>query len=155
MLFWIFDLDNTLYQLKDNYSFNYNFIKKDYHLRYLLEKLPCKKDIFTNANHSHTNNTLKLLGLENIFGKIYSRDNIRALKPDILAFTTLTKLNNIKSSDKVVFFEDTIENLITAKSFGWITVLISKKKVLLDEIDFWFPNINMALEYFNNHIENR
>ena len=58
----------------------------------------------------------------------------------------------IKQNDRIVFFEDTAENLITAKSLGWITVLIGNKKPMINDIDFWFSDINQALNYFNSVI---
>ena len=69
----------------------------------------------------------------------------------------LYKICNIKRSDSNIFFEDTIENLIQAKKFGWTTVLISDNLLELqeaesiDEIDFSFPNIISALIYFNGN----
>ena len=56
------------------------------------------------------------------------------------------ELSNIDPNDKCVFFDDLPENLISAKSFGWITVLINKKKYVHNNIDFWFPNIYLALK---------
>ena len=58
----------------------------------------------------------------------------------------------INDNDKVVFFEDSAENLVTAKSLGWITVLIGNKKPMISDVDFWFTDINQALNYFNNCI---
>jgi hypothetical protein len=53
-----------------------------------------------------------------------------------------------------VFFEDTVENLVTSKSYNWITVLISPRKNLLPEVDFTFPNCNVALNFFLMEIIN-
>ena len=58
-----------------------------------------------------------------------------------------------KKKINVFFFDDLIVNLETAKNFGWITILInptlSKKDYINnDNIDFYFPNINQALDYF-------
>ena len=65
---------------------------------------------------------------------------------------TFLFLMNIKNNDKVVFFEDTAENLVTAKSLGWITVLIGNKRPMVSDVDFWFADINQALNYFHNCI---
>ena len=53
----------------------------------------------------------------------------------------------IKNTDKVVFFEDSFENLITAKNYNWINVYINQRKSLMQEVDFNFT-INIALNYF-------
>jgi FMN phosphatase YigB (HAD superfamily) len=70
------------------------------------------------------------------------------LKPGIESFDRLIQTVGIRPRDKVVFFEDTIENLITSKGYNWITVLISPRKNLLPEVDFCFPNCNVALNFF-------
>ena len=48
-----------------------------------------------------------------------------------------------------------LDNLSAAKKFNWITVYISPEKKVHDFIDFWFPNINMALNFFVNKIHNK
>ena len=47
MLYWIFDLDQTLYQLPSNMDFSYNALSKDNQLNYLLSKIPSTKIIFS------------------------------------------------------------------------------------------------------------
>jgi len=155
MLYWIFDLDYTLYQLPEYINFNYNFLSKDTQLNYLLTMLPCNKILFTNGNTSHAIRSLEILGIKDKFISIYSRDNVESIKPDVRSFNSVIKASKIKNTDKVVFFEDTVDNLITAKSLGWITVLINKKQALTPEVDFWFPNIHIALNYFVNCIQSR
>ena len=48
MLYWIFDLDYTLYQMPYKKKFNYNLLRNDPFLNKLLKKLPLEKIIFTN-----------------------------------------------------------------------------------------------------------
>ena len=101
---------------------------------------------------------MKKLGVKELFpnNKIVGRDTLDGLlKPDINAFHEFMSMMNIKKNDKVVFFEDSAENLITAKSLGWITVLIGNKKPLICDIDFSFSDINQALNYFNSIIDKR
>ena len=123
MLYWIFDLDNTLYQLRNNISFNYNLLTTDDQLNYLLMMLPSKKVIFTNGTYNHALKCMNSL--------------------------------NIKKTDICVFFDDLPENLIEAKNLGWTTVLISKEKYIHNNIDFWFPNIYLALNYFTTRINKK
>ena len=156
MLYWIFDVDHTLYQLPKNTPFfSYSFLSKDKQLNYLLNILPCKKLLFTNGTKDHGIETVKTLGIKDKFpdSKIVGRDTLGGLlKPDINAFYKFIELMKIKQNDKIVFFEDTAENLITAKSLGWITVLIGTRKPMTSDVDFWFSDINQALNYFNNII---
>ena len=159
MLYWIFDVDHTLYQLpKDTPFFSYSFLSPDPQLRHLVNRLPCQKLLFTNGTHEHGILTVKKLGIKDKFPdkKIVGRDTLKGLlKPNINAFHKFIELMKIKQNDKIVFFEDTAENLITAKSLGWITVLIGNKKPMINDIDFWFSDINQALNYFNSVISSQ
>jgi len=152
MLYWIFDLDQTLYQLKSDENFCYNNLSNDTQLNYLLTVLPSYKLIFTNGTYNHGLKCLDKLQIKNKFNCITSRDIINLLKPDYNSYLQFMKINKIKNSDKCVFFDDLPENLINAKGFGWITVLINKNNYVSNEIDFWFPNIYIALNYFLSKI---
>jgi HAD superfamily hydrolase (TIGR01509 family) len=152
MLYWIFDLDQTLYQLPSNVDFNYKLLKKNEHLKYLLDELPSTKVIFTNGTYNHAKICLNKIDIENNFKSIISRDKILTLKPEHNSYLRCMNLNNITNNDKCVFFDDLPDNLINAKSFGWITVLINRNKYIDEQIDFWFPNIYVALNYFLSKI---
>ena len=151
MLYWIFDLDNTLYQLQNNEHFSYSLLNNDKQLNYLINNLPLKKIIFTNGTYSHAELSLKKLGLYN-FDNIIARDTIKDYKPNTSAYIKFIKKNNINIKDKCIFFDDLPENLIESKKFNWITVLIGPKKFIHEDIDFYFPNIYVALYYFLNKI---
>tara|TARA_Y100000287_G_C14083686_1_gene286868 strand:+ start:36 stop:521 length:486 start_codon:yes stop_codon:yes gene_type:complete len=156
MLYWVFDVDHTLYQLpKDAPFFSYSFLSPDPQLKYLLSVIPCKKLLFTNGTKDHGIMTVKKLNVKEKFPDncVVGRDTLNGiLKPDINAFEEFIRLMKINSNDKIVFFEDSPENLVTAKSLGWITVLIGRRKPMINDIDFWFTDINQALNYFNNCI---
>jgi putative hydrolase of the HAD superfamily len=154
MLYWIFDLDLTLYQLPNNTEFSYDHLFNDEHLGYLLSKLPCKKLIFTNGTYNHAITSLKKIDVINKFDNIEARDTINSLKPSPNSFNTFISKNNIFYKDKCVFFDDMPENLISSKNFNWITVLINKKNHTHEYIDFWFPNIYLALNFFLCKIQN-
>lgn len=155
MLYWVFDLDLTLYQLPQNTSFDYKHLKPDTQLNYLLTILPCKKVIFTNGTYNHALVSLNKLSLKNNFMDITARDTINDLKPNASAISKFIEINNIKKNDKCVFFDDQPDNLIQSKKFGWITVLISSETILDENIDMQFPNIHIALNYFLSKIKNR
>ena len=153
MLYWIFDLDLTLYQLPANKEFDYKYLNKDEQLLHLLKSIPCEKLMFTNGTYGHANNCIKKIELYDIFSNIVSRDMINCLKPANSSYEKFIKLNNIKNKDKCVFFDDQPINLIESKKYGWITVLISKEKVFEERIDFQFSNIHLALNYFLSKIK--
>jgi len=148
MLYWVFDLDSTLYQLNDEIQFDYKYLNKDNQLSYLLKKLPLKKVMFTNGTLGHAHLCINKIELMNCFHNIVARDTIQDLKPANSSFEKFMKVNNINSEDKCIFFDDMPDNLIVAKTFGWITVLISPNKTIHENIDFHFSNIHLALNYF-------
>ena len=153
MIYWIFDLDYTLYDIPKEYPFNYSLINQNMSLRNLLSNLPHNKIIFTNGTKGHAIHTCEIIGILDQFyySNIYGR-NETGFKPSIESYLKIIDYNNIKRNDKVIFFEDTIENLVVAKEkFHWITVLIGPH-IKSPYVDFSFPNINQALSFFNNCI---
>ena len=152
MLYWIFDLDYTLYDLPMEKNFNYSLLNNDAQLNYLLKQLPFKKYIFTNGTFSHGIMCLQKMNIINNFDKIIARDTINDLKPNFSSFRKFNEIANIKKKDKCIFFEDNIDNLIQAKNFGWITILITKENVINENVDFQFPNVIVALNYFLSKI---
>tara|TARA_Y100000389_G_scaffold181511_1_gene197222 strand:+ start:294 stop:767 length:474 start_codon:yes stop_codon:yes gene_type:complete len=154
MLYWIFDLDNTLYQINNKY-FNYNKLSYDDSLKKNLSVLPGNKIMFTNGTYNHAEKCIDILKLNRLFNNIISRDMISCLKPEFVAYQKMSLICDIDSCDKCVFFEDSIRNLRESKKIGWITVLISKEQVDESFIDFCFPSINHALKYFLNKINDK
>jgi len=80
MLYWIFDLDNTLYNVGNQFS--YAKLQKDTNLSRKLSLLPEKLILFTNANKNHTYECLKKIGIKDNFNAIIHRD----IKPENLVF---------------------------------------------------------------------
>ena len=155
MLYWVFDLDQTLYQIPLSKGFSYNYLDSDSQLKYLLKKLPFYRLLFTNGTTFHADSCIKKMKLDSCFHNIIARDTIRDLKPNYGAFQKFEAINSITEEDKCVFFEDAVENLIVAKDKGWITVLITpnNRGNIHEHIDFYFPNIYVALNYFNSTID--
>lgn len=154
MLYWVFDLDNTLYQVY-NQRFGYHLLKVDKSLQQMLSMLPCKRVIFTNANLAHAKLCLQYMEIIDKFHTVIHRDIISDIKPNLRAFVRMMLLSGINRNDKCIFFEDNLSNLIMAKSLGWITVYISPNIISHPSIDYSFSNINVALKYFINIISNK
>ena len=72
------------------------------------------------------------------------------LKPDPEVYEKAIKKFKVVKNETIYFFEDSVENLITAKEFGWNTILIepnfSGKKPGF--IDYAFKTIEEALLFF-------
>ena len=92
MLYWIFDLDYTLYDIPKEIGFDYKLLKNDTQLNYLLEMLPFKKYIFTNGTFSHGLVCLDKMNIINNFEKIIARDTITDLKPNFSSYKKFINL---------------------------------------------------------------
>ena len=151
---WVFDLDNTIYNT-DN--LNYSNISNDNYLKCLLNNLEGEKYIFTNATLGHAEIVLNRLGILDIFDNIIDRTEMKTLKPHRAAFNYFINNTTLNRNRETVFFEDTLENLITAKrEFGWITVLIlpqtssiSRTSQTSEYIDYIYRDIHTAIENFS------
>ena len=157
---WIFDLDYTLYHLHpEARQFNYDHLQYDPDLKRKIKSLPGRKLLFTNANVWHTLKCVKMMEIDKTFHKVCCRE-LTGLKPDILSYIQFNAICKVNDEDKSFFFEDTIENLIQAKSFGWLTVYIGNKPEYLiyaknnpHIINFVFPDISQALAYFHGNLQ--
>ena len=81
---WIFDLDYTLYQQRNN-RFNYNRLFHSNELNNKLKMLYGRKILFTNGNLMHTLRCIKIMKLEGIFHKVLCRE-LTGFKPDINSY---------------------------------------------------------------------
>jgi putative hydrolase of the HAD superfamily len=145
MRYWIFDLDNTLYQ---GILRNYDQLQPAKKLYILIKNLPGKKILFTNGNGNHARLCIHRMKLYNLFDSIIHRDMVQSLKPDLICYHKMMELCNINRNDECIFFEDTAINLIVAKRLGWKTVFISPIIINNNHIDYSFSNIYVALSYF-------
>jgi putative hydrolase of the HAD superfamily len=169
MIYWIFDMDETLYNSNGNFS--YDKLHKDTELIALINKLNGRKILFTNGAHQHANIVLNKMGLVSSFDLILDRNILGILKPHPLAYIKLIKWCSITKNDTCYFFEDTINNLIIGNSFGWQSILINKnvqnsqnrlieftvtdksdnKQIQIKKqaiINYTFKNIKTALRHF-------
>jgi putative hydrolase of the HAD superfamily len=179
MIYWIFDMDETLYQ--SNGKFNYNFLKPNNELISLIKKLNGLKILFTNGTHQHANIVLDKMCLVSCFDLILDRNILNVLKPNPHAFLKLIKWCSITKNDTCYYFEDSIPNLIVGSSLGWQTILINpsnnsdnnsddnpfnnnkiitfdfiengKKVKKKATINYTFNNINNALKYLISKIQ--
>lgn len=149
MKIMVYDLDDTLYDtrlLNDK-----NRIVYDEELYELLNN-GHPSYIYTNAVLSHTLDILDRQNIIDIMKGIYHRTNIiENMKPYIQGFRTVEEdilyKQNISIFDpvEIYFFDDLPENLKTAKSIGWKTILINSFYYEKDYIDFQYSSIKEAL----------
>lgn len=154
---YIFDLDYTLYDSQDvdvtNTKIFYNSFKDKKFLNKLLKNLKGNKYIFSNGNKAHVDYVVKKMNFNDIFIDIANSDEFEMLKPNTEAYDYVIDKFNIKNDEVTYFFEDTLENLETAKEFGWKTILIDEENKLKKNpkfVDFKFKSVEQALLFFNN-----
>ena len=171
MIYWIFDMDETLYN--SNGKFSYDKLQQDTELINLINRLSGRKILFTNAAQQHTNIVLSKMGLVSSFDLILDRDILGVLKPHPIAYMKLTKWCSINKNDTCYFFEDTINNLIMGNTIGWQSILINPniansqnrliEFTMLDKtnnrqvkkqthIHYTFNNIKNALKHFHTRL---
>jgi len=155
----VFDVDDTLIihgkGSQDHYKPTTNT-----QLRELLKsRMFDKIYIYTNGTYGHGEAVVNHLNISDMISFIYGRDNLRPVLypprhmkpyPESFQFVNNSILSEIgiyhKNHDhEIYFFDDLEDNLQTAKSIGWKTILIKPKPVTEPYIDYVFPNIYAAL----------
>ena len=101
------------------------YLSADGELRKMLESLPQRKWIFTNADARHAKRVLQTLGIEDCFSGII---DVRALdflcKPDRQAYSRALELAGENNPENCVLLDDSIRNLVPAHQAGFTTVLV-------------------------------
>jgi pyrimidine 5'-nucleotidase len=120
--------------------------------------------IFTNATAAHARNCLAVLGIVDLFTDVTTGE-LRIVdcfeqwavgaekefecKPAHAAYNHTAKRVGAADGERVIFFEDSAANLVTAKELGWTTVYITDGRVPNDKEkqtwDFVSSNIYDAL----------
>jgi len=103
------------------------YIRPDPELKKIMDSLPQKRWIFTNADDNHANRVLRILGLEGCFDGIIDILAVDyACKPDKLAYQRALTITGEANPAECVIFDDSIRNLTPASELGFFTVLVSK-----------------------------
>ena len=91
----------------------------------MLNSMPYKKYIFTNAREREASEALRALGVQNCFEEpIYGADFMGDVcKPQEDAFRMILDDIGVDPAN-CVFFEDSVKNLATGKGLGMSTVLV-------------------------------
>ena len=145
--YFIFDLDETLYKIDDNYTI-INQINK-----LLLDKLSKVGEIilFSNASYSHCLYWIEILDIKDYFSSIFSSDITKYMKPNPLSYKKIVELAGIKQIDVVYFFDDIPINLLSGEEeYKWNPYLINKKNDILNFNCKKFDTINNAISFILN-----
>jgi len=153
MIYFLFDLDDTLIIHNNGKNLNYEMIQPDYRLNDLLSRIKGESHIYTNGTAGHALECIERMNIKHNFTKIYSRDTLPFMKPDFRSFKVVQGDIQRNYNDTFFFFDDMLENLKIAKSLGWITFWIHPDYMEARNYPFVtmaFPNIYECLTYLEN-----
>jgi putative hydrolase of the HAD superfamily len=94
-------------------------------LRGMLNKLPGRKVVFSNAPLLYAQSVLKLLLVDDLFDDVFAIEHSRYQpKPQSSGFRSLLRKHRLHAT-QCVMVDDSVENLFTAKRLGMRTVWVS------------------------------
>ena len=132
-----------------------SWLPKDLLLEKELKKIKEKKYIFTNGSHSHVNNVIKQLGINDLFDGVFAiTDSDFVPKPNLQPYQKLIKKFNIDPK-KSILIEDIAHNLKPAKNLGMKTCWLendetfAKKDSHKPYIDYKIKNLPSFLQEIN------
>jgi len=104
-------------------------------LRQVLQRLPGKKLVFSNAPQHYAQAVLKLLRVDDLFEDLFAIEHTRFQpKPRIAGFMRLLRKHRLNPA-RCVMVEDSAENLQAAKRLGIHTVWVNSTKRLPAYVD--------------------
>ena len=102
-----------------------SYLKPDPDLRALVQSLPQKKWIFTNADSAHALRVISQLGLDGCFdGVVDVWANDFYCKPQLEAYRSALAHAGETETSRCVFLDDSPRNLAPATELGFFTVLV-------------------------------
>lgn len=94
-------------------------------LRHVLQGLPGRKVVFSNAPQHYAQAVLKLLRVDDLFEDVFAIEHAHySPKPQAAGFRHLLRKYRLRGA-QCVMVEDSAENLLTAKRLGMRTVWVS------------------------------
>jgi pyrimidine 5'-nucleotidase len=124
----LYDIDEQQY-LKYVHDVDLSlYLSKDQHLISLIESLPQRKIIFTNADENHSRHVLRYLEIEPFFEQIIDVHKLKPyVKPDPESYRKALELAEISSAGDCIFLDDYLPNVLGAQEAGYFSVLVSNK----------------------------
>ncbi len=102
-----------------------DLVKRDDALRIVLNSLPCEKYVFTNASIDYATRVISSLGVGDCFQEILDIHFMDFLaKPGLYPFRKLVSYLGV-DAEKIVFFDDLVDNIKAARQLGIFSVLVS------------------------------
>lgn len=103
-------------------------VVRDPRLRHVLNRLPGRKLVFSNAPQHYAREVLRLLRVDDLFDDVFAIEHAHYRpKPETAGFIRLLKKHRLPPA-QCVMVEDSAENLQTAKRLGMRTVWVSNSQ---------------------------
>jgi putative hydrolase of the HAD superfamily len=97
-------------------------------LRHMLQHLPGRKVVFSNAPAHYSRAVLRLLGILDLFASVYSVEHTRLRpKPAAFGFRRILREERV-APGRAIMVEDSLANLRTARRLGMKTVWVSRAR---------------------------
>jgi putative hydrolase of the HAD superfamily len=110
-------------------------------LRQVLQRLPGKKLVFSNAPQHYARDVLRLLRVDDLFEDLFAIEHAHYRpKPQMAGFVRLLRKHRLNPA-QCVMVEDSAENLQTAKRLGMKTVWVSTSSRLPAYVDVKIQNV--------------
>lgn len=110
-------------------------------LRHVLQRLPGRKVVFSNAPENYAREVLGLLGVADLFDDVFAIEHTRYRpKPEAAGFLRLLKKHRLHPA-QCVMVEDSAENLQTAKRLGMKTVWVDASPRYPAYVDVKIKNV--------------
>lgn len=128
--------------LSDTHAFlTDDMVQTTKRLRQMLQKLPGRKCVFTNAPRVYAMRVLKVLGIDDCFSLVFSVESSRFhAKPSVRGFQLLLRQLGCHARD-CTLFEDSLPALMTAKRLGMRTVWISRRLQKPNFVQYRLPHV--------------
>tara|TARA_Y100001958_G_C21224551_1_gene549949 strand:- start:371 stop:850 length:480 start_codon:yes stop_codon:yes gene_type:complete len=155
MIHLVFDLDNTI--IIHNNNINYDKITENKKLTEIFKNIKYPIYIYTNGTFNHAKKVLINMNILQYFDKIYSRDTLPYMKPDIKSFQIVNNdiLNRYNDNNNIIyFFDDLLENHKTSYSLNWKNYYINTNYQTNYFIINSYNNITDCLIDLNNNTIN-
>jgi putative hydrolase of the HAD superfamily len=119
-------------------------VMREPRLRHVLNRLPGRKLVFSNAPQQYARAVLELLRVDGLFDGVFAIEQARYRpKPAMAGFMRLLRTHRLDPA-RCVMVEDSAENLLTAKRCGMRTVWVSDSTRMPPYVDVKVGNV-MAL----------
>lgn len=107
----------------------------------LIQKLPGRKIIYSNAPAHYMNDILDIMGMDRLFDAVYSVESTRFQpKPSLPGFRSLIRQEGL-NPHRCIMVEDSLQNLVTAKRLGMKTLWISSSTRQSSYVDLRMPSL--------------